>query len=59
MAEAIIVNVDDHEPARYARTRILRAAGFSVHEARPEAIRCDWSTTCTPIWFCLTSISRI
>jgi len=33
LAEAIIVNVDDHEPARYARSRILRAAGFSVHEA--------------------------
>jgi two-component system sensor histidine kinase/response regulator len=30
---AIILNVDDHEPARYARSRILQTAGFQVHEA--------------------------
>ena len=30
---AIIVNVDDNEPARYARSRILKTAGFEVHEA--------------------------
>ena len=30
---AVIINVDDHEIARYARTRILRQAGFSVHDA--------------------------
>lgn len=30
---AVLLNVDDHEPARYARTRILRVAGFEVHEA--------------------------
>ncbi|MGH9619930.1 MAG: sensor histidine kinase [Bryobacteraceae bacterium] len=30
---AIIVNVDDNEPARYVRTRVLSAAGFSVCEA--------------------------
>jgi signal transduction histidine kinase len=29
----VLLNVDDHEPARYARTRILRKAGFEVHEA--------------------------
>jgi signal transduction histidine kinase len=28
-----LINVDDNEPARYARTRILRKAGFVVHEA--------------------------
>jgi len=30
---AVIVNVDDNEPARYARSRILKTAGFAVHEA--------------------------
>jgi two-component system sensor histidine kinase/response regulator len=30
---AVIVNVDDNEPARYARSRILKTAGFEVHEA--------------------------
>jgi two-component system, sensor histidine kinase and response regulator len=30
---AIIMNVDDNEPARYARSRILKTAGFNVHEA--------------------------
>jgi len=30
---AVIVNVDDNEPARYARSRILKIAGFEVHEA--------------------------
>jgi PAS domain S-box-containing protein len=29
----LIVNVDDYEPARYARTQILRQAGFEVKEA--------------------------
>lgn len=30
---SIVLNVDDHEPNRYARTRVLRAAGFDVIEA--------------------------
>jgi two-component system sensor histidine kinase/response regulator len=30
---AIILNVDDSEPARYARSRVLKTAGFEVHEA--------------------------
>ncbi len=30
---SIVLNVDDHEPNRYARTRVLRAAGFEVIEA--------------------------
>lgn len=30
---AIIVNVDDNEPARYGRSRTLKTAGFEVHEA--------------------------
>jgi signal transduction histidine kinase len=34
MAEtAIIINVDDHEPARYVRAHILTRAGFIVHNA--------------------------
>jgi two-component system sensor histidine kinase/response regulator len=30
---AVLINVDDHEPARYARTRVLVRAGFEVHDA--------------------------
>lgn len=30
---AVLVNVDDNEPARYARSRMLRKSGFEVHEA--------------------------
>ncbi len=30
---AVLLNVDDHESARYARSRILSIAGFSVHDA--------------------------
>jgi DNA-binding response OmpR family regulator len=33
MSSARILNVDDYGPARYARTRLLRAAGFLVTEA--------------------------
>ncbi len=29
----IILNVDDHEPARYARSRLLTKAGYTVKEA--------------------------
>jgi signal transduction histidine kinase len=28
-----VLNVDDYSPGRYTRTRILRQAGFTVHEA--------------------------
>lgn len=31
--ETIIINVDDNEPARYAKGRILSRAGFTVHGA--------------------------
>lgn len=36
-----ILNVDDHEIGRYAKSRILRQAGFTVHEAATgaEALR--------------------
>ncbi|GAA3952988.1 response regulator [Allohahella marinimesophila] len=33
-AEALILNVDDSDGARYAKSRILKRAGFSVIEAR-------------------------
>src|SRR5579863_4525068 len=33
LSPAILINVDDNEPARYTRTRVLRHAGFVVHEA--------------------------
>ncbi len=31
--QAIIINVDDNEPARYAKRRILSLAGFTVYDA--------------------------
>lgn len=33
MSSAFILNVEDYEAARYAKTRLLRNAGFSVREA--------------------------
>src|SRR5580698_7093822 len=30
---SVVLNVDDYSPGRYARTKILRQAGFTVHEA--------------------------
>ncbi len=33
IASAVIINVDDHEPARYAKGHILSRAGFTVHDA--------------------------
>jgi len=30
---AVLINVDDHDAARYARSRILASAGFRVHDA--------------------------
>ena len=29
----VLINVDDHEPTRYARKRVLDQAGFVVHNA--------------------------
>src|SRR5262249_8023881 len=34
---AVILNVDDTAPMRYAKTRVLRSAGFTVHEAQSGA----------------------
>src|ERR1700722_15715267 len=31
--QPIIINVDDHEPSRYAKSRLLSAAGFTVYDA--------------------------
>jgi signal transduction histidine kinase len=33
MKPVTILHVDDHEPGRYARTRVLRLAGYKVEEA--------------------------
>jgi CheY-like chemotaxis protein len=33
LANARILNVDDHDAGRYARTRFLTRAGFAVEEA--------------------------
>ena len=33
LSTAVLVNVDDNEPARYARSRLLKQAGFVVHDA--------------------------
>jgi PAS domain S-box-containing protein len=40
-AKVVVLNVDDYEPNRYARTQTLRRAGFEVHEAATgnEALR--------------------
>ncbi len=37
MGPQIILNVDDYPPGRYARTRVLRQAGFQVIEAQTGA----------------------
>lgn len=34
MSRSLILNVDDHSPTRYARTRLLTAAGFTVIDAQ-------------------------
>lgn len=41
MPNQILLNVDDHEVARYARSRILTGAGFTVHEAASGAEAID------------------
>ena len=33
MTPPVIINVDDYQPGRYMRSRLLRSAGFEVHEA--------------------------
>ena len=33
MPQPLLLNVDDHEPGRYARTRLLTQAGYRVEEA--------------------------
>jgi CheY-like chemotaxis protein len=37
MPAALILNVDDYEAARYAKTRLLQNAGFQVQEAESGA----------------------
>jgi PAS domain S-box-containing protein len=43
-----VLNVDDNEPALYAKTRILRRAGFSVIEARDGTTALDLVATQSP-----------
>jgi signal transduction histidine kinase len=40
-SKVVLLNVDDNAPMRYAKSRILKAAGFDVHEATAgmEALR--------------------
>ena len=37
MSETVILNVDDNEAARYAKTRSLERGGYTVIEARTGA----------------------
>ena len=37
MLQSLLLNVDDNEGARYAKTRLLRNAGFQVEEAKDGA----------------------
>ena len=50
-----ILNVDDYVPARYARSQVLRRAGYEVIEAGTGAERFSWSPTNVPTSCCSTS----
>src|SRR4051812_47381437 len=45
---AVIVNVDDNEPARYAKARVLSRAGFRVYDARTGAEALELAATRIP-----------
>ncbi len=45
---AVIVNVDDNDPARYAKTRVLSRAGFQVYDARTGAEGIELASTRNP-----------
>jgi signal transduction histidine kinase len=45
---AVIINVDDNEPARYAKTRVLLRAGFRVHDAQTGAEGMQLAATHAP-----------
>jgi CheY-like chemotaxis protein len=57
--QGIILNVDDNEALRYTKTRVVRAAGFTVYEAGSgqEALR--RLREVIRIWFCSMSGCRI
>jgi CheY-like chemotaxis protein len=44
----LILNVDDNDGARYAKTRILQSAGFKVLEAATAPTRWPWSASDNP-----------
>jgi PAS domain S-box-containing protein len=43
MSATVILNVDDNEPARYAKTRTLEHGGYTVIEARTGAEAMEWT----------------
>jgi signal transduction histidine kinase len=47
-APAVIINVDDHQPARYARGHMLSRAGFQVHDAATGGEALTLTATHTP-----------
>ena len=48
MSSSIILNVDDHEPGRYARTRLLTQSGYTVHEAANGNLALDMVSSLRP-----------
>jgi CheY-like chemotaxis protein len=48
MLHALLLNVDDHPGARYAKTRLLRNAGFQVEEAGDGAQALAMASVCNP-----------
>jgi CheY-like chemotaxis protein len=53
-----ILNVDDYVPARYARSQVLRRAGYEVIEAGTGAEALRIVAEERPIWCCSTSTCR-
>jgi two-component system, sensor histidine kinase and response regulator len=45
---AVIINVDDNDPSRYAKTRVLSRAGFEVIDARTGAEGLELAVTRAP-----------
>ena len=48
MTSVLVLNVDDYEAARYAKTRLLQNAGFRVLEAANGAEALDMAATLQP-----------
>ncbi len=54
----VLVNVDDNEGARYARTRLLQRAGFRVHEASDGSQALRLVARFSRTWYCSMFIFR-